>query len=97
MVVYKRYRLEIASAIIQLFTAHSLRSLEPQRTQRYFVLLFSVDLAFSGTGTPENNKKHPLRAFRALKYRVAIDFFSFAVLSTSKEKYLFFALSASLR
>jgi len=40
--------------------------------------LFSVDPAFDGTGTPENNKKHALRAFRAQKYRVAIDFFSFA-------------------
>jgi len=27
------------------------------------------------TGTPENNKKHALRAFRTKKYRVAIDFF----------------------
>jgi hypothetical protein len=31
------------------------------------------------------------------KYRLVIDFLSFAVLSTAKEKYLFFALSAPLR
>jgi len=51
----------------------------------------------SGTGTPENNKKQALRAFRTQKYRVAIECFSFAVLSTEKEKYLFFALSVALR
>ena len=37
----------------------------PQRTQRaqsFFVLLFSVAPARRGTGTPENNKKHALRA-----------------------------------
>jgi hypothetical protein len=37
----------------------------------------------------ENNKHHALRAFKAPKYRVAIDFFSFAILSTAKEKYLY--------
>jgi hypothetical protein len=51
----------------------------------------------SGTGTPQNNKKHALRAIRTQKYRVAIDCFSFADLSTAKEKYLFFARSAPLR
>jgi len=50
-----------------------------------------------GTGTPENNKKLALRAFRTQKYRVAIECFSFANLSTAKEKYLFFAPSAPLR
>jgi len=70
-----------------VFTAHSLRSLEPQRS---FVLLFSVERT-------ENNKPQALRAFRVQKYRVAIDFFSFAVLSTAKENYLSFAHSASLR
>jgi len=50
------------------FTAHSLRSLEPQRTLRFFILLFSVERT-------ENNKKQALRAFRVQKYRVAIDFF----------------------
>jgi len=52
--------------------------------------LFSVERT-------ENNKKQALRAVIVKKYRVAIDFFSFAVLSTAKEKYLFFARSASLR
>ncbi|MDH3957249.1 MAG: hypothetical protein OET81_11190, partial [Desulfobacteraceae bacterium] len=70
--------------------AHSLCSLEPQRPLRLFILLFSVERT-------ENNKKQALRAFGVKKYRVAIDFFSFAGLSTAKEKYLFFALSASLR
>jgi hypothetical protein len=48
---------------------------EPQSTQSLFILLFSVDPAFSGTGTPENNKKHALRAFTDPQYRAAIDFF----------------------
>jgi hypothetical protein len=69
----------IASVLIRELTAHSLRSLESQRTQRLFILLFSV-------GRTENNKQHALRAFRVQKYRVVIDFFTFAVLSTAKEK-----------
>jgi len=40
--------------------------------------LFSVDPALNGTGTPENNKKLALRAFRPQKYREAIECFSFA-------------------
>jgi hypothetical protein len=39
------------------------------------ILLFSVDPAYSVTGTPENNKKHALRAFEIQKHRVAIDIF----------------------
>jgi len=56
------------TASLGYLTAHSLRSFEPQRTQRLFILLFSVERT-------ENNKKHALRAFRIQKYRVAIDFF----------------------
>jgi len=29
----------------------------------------------SGTGTPENNKEHALRAFKPEKHRVEIEFF----------------------
>ena len=73
---------EIVEYFLYCFTAHlsrikrgSLRSLEPQSAQRLFILLFSVDPALSGTGTPENNKNHALRAVRTQKYRVVIDFF----------------------
>jgi hypothetical protein len=52
--------------------------------------LFSVERT-------EYNKNHALRAFKTQKYRVAIECFSFAVLSTAKGKYLFFARSAALR
>jgi hypothetical protein len=51
-----------------IFTAHSLRSLEPQRTLRFFILSFSVERT-------ENNKKQALRALRVQKYRLAIDYF----------------------
>jgi hypothetical protein len=50
------------------FTAHSLCSLEPQRTQSFSILLFSVERT-------ENNKKHALQAFTDPQYRAAIDFF----------------------
>jgi hypothetical protein len=71
------------------FTAHSLCSLEPQRTQSFSILLFSVDPAFSGTGTPENNKKHALRTFKYPQYRAAIDFFLLPSSSHGKRKVSF--------
>jgi len=64
----KRIRFDIDSFLIRLLTAHSLRSLESQRSLRLFILLFSVERT-------ENNKKQALRAFLVKKYRVAIDFF----------------------
>ena len=45
IVVFEWDRFEIASVIIKELTAHSLRSLESQRTQSLFILLFSVDPA----------------------------------------------------
>jgi hypothetical protein len=72
------------------FTAHSLCSLEPQRTQSFSISLFSVDPAFSGTGTPENNKKHALQAFTDPQYRAAIDFFLLP--SSQRQKKSIFSL-----
>jgi hypothetical protein len=80
--IFHFFLFSLLFVLIQQLTAHSLLSLEPQRTPRLFILLFSIERT-------ENNKHHALRAFKALKYRVAIDFFSFAVLSTAKEKYLY--------
>jgi len=69
------------------FTAHLLRSLEPQRTLRFFILLFSVERT-------ENNKKQALRAFIVHNYRVAIDFF---LLPSSQRKKKFISSLRSLR
>jgi len=44
----------------------------------------------SGTGTPENNKQQALRAFKAKKYRVAID--SFLLSSAQRQKKSIFSL-----
>jgi len=46
----------------------------------------------SGTGTPENNKQHALRAFKTEKYRVAIDFFLLP--SSQRQKKSIFSLRA---
>jgi hypothetical protein len=59
--------------------------------------LFSVDPALSGAGTPENNKERGLRAFTDPQYRATIDLFLLPSSQRQKKKYLFFALSASLR
>ncbi|MGI9571059.1 MAG: hypothetical protein ACR2PH_15295 [Desulfobulbia bacterium] len=70
-----------------IFTAHSLRSLEAQRTLSSFILLFSVE-------RKENNKNHVLRAFRIQKYRAAIDFFFFRPLNGKRKVSLLCAICA---
>jgi hypothetical protein len=65
------------------FPPPSRGSLESQRTQSLFILLFSVERT-------ENNKQQALRAFKAGKHRVAIDFFLLP--SSQRQKKSIFSL-----